>query len=473
MHSLLKESSKKSPFQSKFTATTITREWGLKGLKISMRGGSVSLVLETRFFCALLVALTLYIFGVETENEWIYLLAAGVVTAIMLGLVYPLLQVLDVDASCSLPPDSVSQDRVNLKVHLTRRFKLGVLSHLFPIKWLVVRLNLVRRGDKDSMLRPITVDFLASEAWVVAATPPLSRGVYKLQNIETYSCFPFGLAWWSRSFRTYKYSINEATMTVYAKTYPVDGSFLYRLRASGDVALFFSSTRPIAAMQTSSVRSIREFVSGDSTRMIHWPSSAKAGRLMVREFESEGLPGFDVMLDLTKDWESPEQFEMAVSLVGSLVNLGFRLGGAPELFLVPDIAQEPESLPHFLTDLPPLPPGLGLSAHILARVEPLHVEDHSQTKLPDVGEGSQLALLNIHPLSIEETGAKASQVELWVQSRMISQDPASSDNWSQMKVAMPVHAAGNIDRRQIGYTGTGIPHRVLATLDNPEEIARL
>lgn len=473
MHSLLKESSKKSPFQSRFTATTIAREWGLKGLKLSMRGGSTSLVLEPRFFFALLVAFTLYIFGVETENEWIYLLSAGVTTAILLGIVYPLLQVLDVDASCSLPPDSVSQDRVNLKVHLTRRYKLGLLSHIFPIKWLVVRLNLVRRGDKDSMLRPITVDFLANEAWVVAATPPLSRGVYNLQNIETYSCFPFGLAWWSRSFKTYKYTPDEATMTVYARTYPVDGSFLFRLRASGDVALFFSSTRPIAAMQTSSVRSIREFTSGDSTRMIHWPSSAKAGKLMVREFESEGLPGFDVMLDLTKDWESPEQFEMAVSLAGSLVNLGFRLGGAPELYIVPAIDQELELLPEFLTDLPALPPGLALSAHILARVEPLHVEDPSKTRLPDVGEGSQLALLNVHPLSIEETGAKASQVELWVQSRILSQDPATSDNWSQKKVPMPVHAGGSIDRRQVGYQGTGIPHRVLATLDDPEEIARL
>ncbi len=473
MHSLLKESSKKSPFQSRFTATTIAREWGLKGLKLSMAGGNTSLVLEPRFFFALLVAFTLYIFGVETENEWIYLLSAGVTTAILLGLIYPLIQVLDVDASCSLPPDSVSQDRVNLKVHLTRRFTLGLLSHIFPIKWLVVRLNLVKRGGRDSMLRPITVDFLASEAWVVAATPPLARGVYTLQNIETYSCFPFGLAWWSRSFKTYRYNPDEATMTVYARTYPVDGAFLYRLRAAGDVALHHSSTRPIAAMQTSSVRSIREFVSGDSTRMIHWPSSAKAGKLMVREFESEGLPGFDVMLDLTEEWESPEQFEMAVSLVGSLVNLGFRLGGAPELYIVPAIDQDADSLPEFLNDLPPLPPGLALAAHLLARVEPLHFEDSSQVKLPDVGEGRLLALLNAHPLSIEETGAKASQVELWVQSRILSQDPASSDNWSQRKIAMPIHAAGNIDRRSVGYTGTGIPHRVLATLDDPEEIARL
>jgi len=93
------------------------------------------------------------------------------------------------------------------------------------------------------------------------------------------------------------------------------------------------------------VRGVREFVHGDSPRLIHWASSARVGRLLVREFEAEGLPGYDILLNLRANWVNREQFELAVSIVHSLMNLGFKLGGAPDLLVVPTLDGENKYLP--------------------------------------------------------------------------------------------------------------------------------
>ena len=166
------------------------------------------------------------------------------------------------------------------------------------------------------------------------------RGLYQLESIELYSCFPFGIAWWCRKFESNKNLLDAKSeapkpiVTVYPPMEQVEGNFLYRIRASTDSPMgLLSNRRPTNAV-SSSVRGLREFLHGDSIRLIHWPSSARTGRLLVREFEAEGLPGFDLLLNLTTPWRSADQFELAVSVTYSLLQLGFKLGGAPELFLI-------------------------------------------------------------------------------------------------------------------------------------------
>jgi len=50
--------------------------------------------------------------------------------------------------------------------------------------------------------------------------------------------------------------------------------------------------------QSTMVRGIREYCRGDSPRYIHWPTSAKHGNLMVKEFESNSIPHVLIVLDL-------------------------------------------------------------------------------------------------------------------------------------------------------------------------------
>ncbi|MGG2309896.1 DUF58 domain-containing protein, partial [Salmonella enterica] len=75
---------------------------------------------------------------------------------------------------------------------------------------------------------------------------------------------------------------------------------------------------------------MRQYVRGDSRRFIHWALSARHGQLMVKEMEHEGLPAFDVALDMQADWKNPEQLELAITAAATLLQLGHSLGIHPD-----------------------------------------------------------------------------------------------------------------------------------------------
>ena len=64
---------------------------------------------------------------------------------------------------------------------------------------------------------------------------------------------------------------------------------------------------------------LREYQPGDERRYIHWKSTAKTGTFMVRQFEQTRRSHLVVALTLaTGDYASEEEFELAVSVAGSL-----------------------------------------------------------------------------------------------------------------------------------------------------------
>ncbi|MGO2746706.1 DUF58 domain-containing protein [Microbacterium sp.] len=76
-----------------------------------------------------------------------------------------------------------------------------------------------------------------------------------------------------------------------------------------------------------SFHAVREYVVGDSQRHVHWKSTAKTGRLMVRQYEESRHARIAIMLDLAADsYESDDEFETTVSAAASLALQGVRDG---------------------------------------------------------------------------------------------------------------------------------------------------
>ena len=68
-----------------------------------------------------------------------------------------------------------------------------------------------------------------------------------------------------------------------------------------------------------SFHALREYAPGDERRNIHWKSSAKTGTFMVRQFEETRRSHLMVVLSLSeRDFATADEFEMAVSVAGSL-----------------------------------------------------------------------------------------------------------------------------------------------------------
>ena len=72
-----------------------------------------------------------------------------------------------------------------------------------------------------------------------------------------------------------------------------------------------------------SFHAVREYVVGDSQRHVHWKSTAKTGKLMVRQYEESRHARIAIVLDLAADsYESDDEFENTVSAAASLALQG-------------------------------------------------------------------------------------------------------------------------------------------------------
>lgn len=71
-----------------------------------------------------------------------------------------------------------------------------------------------------------------------------------------------------------------------------------------------------------SFHAIREYAPGDSQRQVHWKSTAKTGRLMVRQYEESRRSRMAVVLSVaTAEYADDDEFELAV---GAAASLGLR-----------------------------------------------------------------------------------------------------------------------------------------------------
>ena len=118
---------------------------------------------------------------------------------------------------------------------------------------------------------------------------------------------PFALMRSGREYGTIE------TLFVHPRTHPISPLPSSRLR---DLEGPTSDTAP---QGTVTFHRLREYVAGDDRRQIHWKSTARLGRLMVRHQVDTSQPHTTVLLDTRADrYASDDEFETAVDLAASI-----------------------------------------------------------------------------------------------------------------------------------------------------------
>ena len=72
--------------------------------------------------------------------------------------------------------------------------------------------------------------------------------------------------------------------------------------------------------------SLREYIDGDDPRLIHWPTSARMGTLMLREHVELRRPEFTVVLDCAASAATADDFEEMVDVTASVAVHALRSG---------------------------------------------------------------------------------------------------------------------------------------------------
>jgi uncharacterized protein (DUF58 family) len=139
------------------------------------------------------------------------------------------------------------------------------------------------------------------------AIPTLRRGVIPVGPVRTVRADPIGLV------RRELVWTEAEDLVVHPRTVGVPSTSTGLIRD-----LEGTPTRDLTSSDVA-FHALREYQPGDDRRYIHWKSSAKTGTFMVRQFEQTRRSHLVVALSLaTSDYATEEEFELAVSVAGSL-----------------------------------------------------------------------------------------------------------------------------------------------------------
>lgn len=142
---------------------------------------------------------------------------------------------------------------------------------------------------------------LVSGTGVSAEAVITRRGVYDRLPLRVTDAGPFGLLRVTRSVHP------SLQRRLYVGPRTVDGDPPDDLGGAGNEP----SGGAAVVMAGDTVRSVRPYVAGDPAHLVHWPTSAHAGELMVRELEPPAQRLLVVVVDLRSSSQHAERAEHA------------------------------------------------------------------------------------------------------------------------------------------------------------------
>lgn len=255
----------------------------------------------------LLMALTICFFGVATNTMagWLYVLSGVGVALLGIAAILPVrsIQALTISRNSILPVTAGTELEITVTIHnpTTQIQTLFQVRDLTPFSTTRQSFTAIERIAPQ-----------AEYQWVYRQ-PTQRRGVYQWQRVVFRSGAPIGLFWCQR----------ERLAPAIAYVYPQVLELSQCPLIDGNGSSELSTNRPAASryldLATEGVtRSLRPYRYGDSTRLIHWRTSARYGEFQVRELELDrGGQDLVICLDSSSIWDT-EEFEQAVIAACSL-----------------------------------------------------------------------------------------------------------------------------------------------------------
>jgi uncharacterized protein (DUF58 family) len=143
------------------------------------------------------------------------------------------------------------------------------------------------------------------------------RGLYTLGPVGLASSFPLGLAEARQQQRG-----GHSQLLVYPALFPISA---LPLRGSPSQAQRGDYPLP-AGSSAAEFRSLRDYQPGDNPRHLHWASSARLNRLMLREFEPQAAATLCLVLDqahaANAGYGKHSSFEYMVKIAASMAQFG-------------------------------------------------------------------------------------------------------------------------------------------------------
>jgi uncharacterized protein (DUF58 family) len=281
-----------------------------------------------------LIGGALYAVSRSTGSGWLVVLLAGLAATGVVGFVLPLVALRGATPTLEVPTDGT--------VGRPLRLRLGVTGRARDLRVSVPLLGVA----------PVAVD--APSTGVVEAVPP-RRGVVTSACVDLTAAGPLGL-WVARRHvevaLTRPLEIGPHPLAVDLSLPPLAGE-----ADEAEEGCRGDGNAPEL------VRGARTYVVGDPLRLVHWPATARAGNLMVRELESPGRAPLTIAVDLRGEEDEAEDaasraagLALAALRAGVSVTMATAEVDRPVLAPVADPVSVGRRLARAVAGPPPTPP---------------------------------------------------------------------------------------------------------------------
>jgi uncharacterized protein (DUF58 family) len=206
--------------------------------------------------------------GAATGEEVVVAIGVFAFTLFVVGIVWPVAALSRLDVEVMAPPDAKVGDTVQLRVKLLGR---------------------VPRVDVRALDPAGAWQRTSSPASGMLSHVAARRGVFRVVRIQLRTSAPLGVFVRTRTLRVelrFPISVAPHGHTAAPVLQPVPDQ------------LITTSASVFATGAGDTVRAVRPYVPGDPARLVHWPTSARRGELVVREHEPPPALGVALVVDL-------------------------------------------------------------------------------------------------------------------------------------------------------------------------------
>ncbi len=183
-----------------------------------------------------------------------------------------------------------------LDVYITRQSWRGQVGEVFSIEAVVVNgvasskapIELAIHTNLSGLVpgEVLSLEGLDSQMWT-GYVRPQQRGAFTLGPFALTSRDPLGL------FNHQRFFGRSHEVLVYPRTVP-----LPHFRLSEEGMAQDGAARRVSLQAGTSAAGVRQYTPGDMLNRIHWPSTARHGRLMVKQLDSDSTDDLWLLLDL-------------------------------------------------------------------------------------------------------------------------------------------------------------------------------
>ncbi len=308
--------------------------------------------MRRRALVTILVAVALLLIAATIRSGWLYLVASALLALVVIGVISGRAAVRRIAVERRTPRKAFEGEPFTARVTVSNRGRLAsslvkvtdrqfAAGRLHPMEGLQARREqhreYMRTGrapedpePRDHGARSIAIERRDPGEQVEASyelTAP-RRGLYPRAAVDLEAGGLFGSARWRRRLQV------EDRLLVFPKVVPLEWFPLER-RTSAPTADSFEWARKGIGQD---YYGVREYATGDSLRHIHWKSSARRGRLIVKEYQQEFRPTAGLVVALFPPGSGDPDLNSLEDGLRAAASIAAYLHGAgiPPWMVVPD-----------------------------------------------------------------------------------------------------------------------------------------